>query len=81
MMDNKPEAVRVRMLGGFSVSVGSRAIGQDEWRLKNAAALVKLLALVPDHRLHREQVMDGLWPHLGKRVASNNLRKTLHAGF
>ena len=30
------------------------------------------------HRLHREQVMDTLWPELGMRAASNNLRQTLH---
>lgn len=79
MIDHKPEAVRVRLLGGFSVVVGSRVIGRNEWRLKRAAALIKLLALAPNHRLHREQIMDKLWPHLGKRAASNNLRKTLHA--
>jgi predicted ATPase/DNA-binding SARP family transcriptional activator len=67
------------MLGGFSVGVGSRTIGQDEWRLRRAAALIKLLALAPNHRLHREQIMDLLWPHLGRRAASNNLRTTLHA--
>jgi hypothetical protein len=39
-----PEAVRVRMLGGFSVSDGSRMVGEDYWRLKKAASLVKLLA-------------------------------------
>src|SRR5215203_770274 len=79
MMDWKPGAVRVKMLGGFSVRVGSRAIGHNEWRLKRAAALIKLLALAPNHRLHREQVMDRLWLQLEKRAASNNLRRTLHA--
>ncbi len=79
MMDSKPETVRVEMLGGFSVRVGSRAIGQSEWRLRKAAALTKLLALAPDHRLHREQVMEALWPHLENRAASNNLRRTLHS--
>jgi|SRR5215204_2845511 len=79
MIDLKPEAVRVKMLGGFSVGVGSRTIGQNEWHLRRAAALIKLLALAPNHRLHREQIVDLLWPHLGRRAASNNLRKTLHA--
>src|SRR5215212_1973715 len=73
------EAVRVWLLGGFRVSVGSRSVPQDAWRLRKAAALVKLLALTPGHRLHREQVMDILWPNSGRRAASNNLRKTLHA--
>ena len=40
------------MLGGFRVSVGSRTITKDAWRLRKAAALVKLLALAPGHRMH-----------------------------
>jgi predicted ATPase/DNA-binding SARP family transcriptional activator/DNA-binding CsgD family transcriptional regulator/Tfp pilus assembly protein PilF len=72
-----PEAVRVRLLGGFLVSVGSRTIRQDEWRSKKAA-LVKLLALAPGHRMHREQAMDLLWPDSGKRAASNNLRQVVY---
>jgi DNA-binding SARP family transcriptional activator len=73
------EAVRIKLLGGFSVSVGDRAIEQDEWRLRNAAALVKLLALAPGHRSHREQLMDLLWPDSGRKAASNNLRGVLHS--
>lgn len=49
-----PGVLRVWMLGRFEVSVRSRIITEDEWRLKKAASLVKLLALAPDHRLHRE---------------------------
>jgi predicted ATPase/DNA-binding SARP family transcriptional activator/DNA-binding CsgD family transcriptional regulator len=74
----KPEAVRVWLLGGFRVSVGSRALEERHWHLKKAAALVKLLALSPGHHLHREQAMDLLWPDLGKKAASNNLRQVLH---
>jgi predicted ATPase/DNA-binding SARP family transcriptional activator/DNA-binding CsgD family transcriptional regulator len=40
--------------------------------------LVKLLALSSGHRLHREQVMDLLWPNSGRKAASNNLRRVLH---
>src|SRR5215213_10323271 len=75
----RPEAVRVWLLGGFRVSVGSRTIIQGAWHLRKAAALVKLLALAPGHRMHREQAMDLLWPDSGRRAASNSLRKALHA--
>src|SRR5829696_790265 len=75
----RSEAVRVWMLGGFRVTIGSRTIVQDAWRLRKGAALVKLLALAPGHRLHREQAMDLLWPDSGRRAASNSLRSTLHA--
>ena len=73
-----PKPMRVWLLGGFRVSVGSHAIAGDAWRSRKAAALVKLLALAPEHRLHREQVMDLLWPNLGKKAASNNLRQVLY---
>jgi DNA-binding SARP family transcriptional activator len=78
MWRERPEGVRVWLLGGFRVCAGSRTIEGAAWRLRNAAALVKLLALASEHRLHREQVMELLWPDLGKRAASNNLRQVLY---
>src|SRR5919107_1814297 len=73
-----PFPVRVRLLGGLGVWVGSRAVSEGAWHLRKAASLVKLLALAPNHCLHREQVMEALWPNLGLRAASNNLRQALH---
>ncbi|MDP8951389.1 MAG: hypothetical protein M3N18_03965, partial [Actinomycetota bacterium] len=72
------ETVRVQLLGGFRVSVGARSVPENGWRLRKAASLVKLFALAPGHRLHREQVRDLLWPALGVKAASNNLRQALH---
>jgi predicted ATPase/DNA-binding SARP family transcriptional activator/DNA-binding CsgD family transcriptional regulator len=72
------EAMRVWLLDGFRVSVGTRTLEESQWHLKKAAALVKLLALSPAHHLHREQLMDFLWPGLEKKAASNNLRYVLH---
>ena len=78
-MGRRSEVVRVELLGGFRVTVGSRVVAEDSWRLRKAAALVKLLALEPNHRLHKEQAMDLLWPRLGPRSAANNLHRTLHS--
>ena len=72
------EAVRVWLLDGFQVSVGPRNIGEDQWRLTKAKSLVKILALARDHRLHRESIMDLLWPGLDTRSATNNLYRVLH---
>jgi DNA-binding SARP family transcriptional activator len=74
----KRKVVRIWLLGGFRVGVGSRVITKDTWRLRKAAALVKLLSLAPDHRLHREQAMEALWPTSATRTASNNLRQVLY---
>src|SRR5919202_6188991 len=76
--DGVPEAVRVELLGGFRISVGSRLVEENGWRLRKAGGLIKLLALAPNHRLHREQVIEWLWPDLDPKAAANNLRYALH---
>ena len=73
------EALRIRLLGGFEVSVGARTIQEGDWHLRKAANLIKLLALASGNRLHREQLMYTLWPELGLSAASNNLRQTVHS--
>lgn len=69
----------MKLLGGFGVSVGPRDVANEAWRLRKAASVLKLLALSPSHSLHREQVVEALWPDLGTRSASNSLRQALHA--
>jgi predicted ATPase/DNA-binding SARP family transcriptional activator/DNA-binding NarL/FixJ family response regulator len=76
--DGAPETLRVWLLGGFRVSVGSRSIGEQEWHLRKAVSLLKLLSLAPEHRLHREQAMELLWPDFDPGAALNNLRYALH---
>jgi predicted ATPase/DNA-binding SARP family transcriptional activator/DNA-binding CsgD family transcriptional regulator len=66
------------MLGGFRVAVKSRWIAERAWRRRKAGNVVKLLALAAGHRLHREQLMELLWPNLSPQAAMNNLHHTLH---
>jgi len=73
-----PETIRIWLLGGFKVSVGSRSIGDEEWHLRKARSLLKVLALSPGHHLHREQAMELLWPDLDPEAALNNLHYALH---
>ncbi|HET7744523.1 MAG TPA: BTAD domain-containing putative transcriptional regulator [Gaiellaceae bacterium] len=70
--------IRIGLFGGFRVEVDGRPIPEQAWRQRKPAALVKLLALAPRHKLHREQVMDALWPELAPAPAAANLRKALH---
>lgn len=72
------DAVRIWLLGGFRVCVGEHVIPGERWRLRKARALVKLLALAPGHRLHREELIEQLWPDLSPEAADNQLRKALH---
>jgi DNA-binding SARP family transcriptional activator len=70
--------LRIELLGGFHVVSGGRAIPEEVWQRRKTAALFKLLALAPRHRLHREQVMDALWPDLAPAAAAANLRKAVY---
>lgn len=74
-----PEPVAIRLLGGFSVSVGNRQVRGSEWRLRKSRSLVQLLTLSRTHRLHREQVLELLWPDMDLKAAAANLRSTLYA--
>ena len=56
--------VDINLLGGFSVVVDGRPVAAQAWTRRNAATLVKLLALRPGRRLPREQLIDLLWPDL-----------------
>ena len=69
--------IHISLLGGFSVEVAGRLV-EDHWRLRKAKTLVKLLALAPGHRLHRDVVVDLLWPDAEPPAASNNLHQLLH---
>jgi predicted ATPase/DNA-binding SARP family transcriptional activator len=71
--------MRVQLLGGFGVEVGGRTVDASRWRLTKARTVVKLLALDPAQRLHREYLLDLLWPDLPPSAAANNLHQALHA--
>ena len=71
-------ALRIWLLGRFAAQLADRPVLEEAWHGGRAKAVVKLLALAPGHRLHREQVMDALWPDLVPGAAAANLRKAVH---
>lgn len=77
-MEEANPRVEIRLLGGFEVTVDGTVTSTRDWTRRSAAALVKVLAMVPGHRLHREQVMDMLWPDDPLREAAPKLHKAAH---
>jgi predicted ATPase/DNA-binding SARP family transcriptional activator/DNA-binding CsgD family transcriptional regulator len=71
--------LRIELLGTFRVAVGSRDIPEAAWRGSQPKSLLKLLALAPEHRLHRDQVVEWLWPERKPASEANSLHQTLHA--
>ena len=70
--------VEIDLLGGFAVRVDGRVVPAAEWRRRQAAALIKLLALAPRRTLHREQVIDALWPDISMEDAAPRLHKAAY---
>jgi predicted ATPase len=72
------DTISITLLGGFAAAVEGVPVSETAWRLKKARELVKLLALAPGHRLHREQVMDVLWREREPAAAANNLDQAVY---
>lgn len=73
-----PNGLRITLRGGFGVGVGAEPVPDEAWRRRKPAAILKILALAPGHRVHRERLMDLLWPELELAAAGANLRKAIH---
>jgi DNA-binding SARP family transcriptional activator/tetratricopeptide (TPR) repeat protein len=71
-------SVRVLLLGGFRTEVDGAAVPGSAWARRQAAALVKVLALADGRRLHREQVLELLWPGVEPGAAAPRLHKAAH---
>ena len=76
MGGNAGARLDVKLLGGFAVEVSGMRLEEDAWRLRRAKTLIKILALAPERRLHREQLEDLLWP--GGGPAANSLHQVLY---
>jgi predicted ATPase len=70
--------VSVTLLNGFAAAVDGEPVPDAAWRLKKGRELIKLLALAPGQRLHREQAMDLLWRDRAPAAAANNLNQVVH---
>ena len=79
-MNASPErpADAVDLLGQFAVRVGGADVDPSHWRRRPSANLVKLLALASGRRLHREQVIDALWPDASLADGAPRLHKAVH---
>jgi predicted ATPase/DNA-binding SARP family transcriptional activator len=75
----KNPVVEIKLLGSFSIQINGKKIPPEAWRLRKVKNLVKLLALVPGHQMHRDQVIEYLWPDSDPKAAANLFYQALHA--
>src|SRR4051812_11840145 len=70
--------VQIRLFGVFAVHVGDEPGPEGSWRLRKGKSLLKLLALSPERRIHREQATEALWPDRAPNAAANNFHQALY---
>jgi DNA-binding SARP family transcriptional activator/tetratricopeptide (TPR) repeat protein len=70
--------IDITLLGRFGVTVDGEPIADRSWTRRHAAALVKVLAMAPGRRRHREQIIDLLWPDDTLDEAAPKLHKAAH---
>ncbi len=82
MTEQAPTAagkLELRLLGSATIFVDGVMVEERQWTRRKSKALLKLLALAPQHQLHREQLIEHLWPEQEPELAANNLNKIIHA--
>jgi predicted ATPase/DNA-binding SARP family transcriptional activator len=77
-MNEARDKLFIYLLGNFSVWLGTKQITEEAFERRKARQLLKLLALQSEFRLHRDQVLDLLWPELPLESASSQLHKAVH---
>ena len=77
-MGGERDGLDLTLMGRFELRHDGVAVLDHRWTRSKAKALLKVLALTEGRALHRERVMDLLWPSLSPDAAANQLRKNLH---
>jgi hypothetical protein len=71
--DPAARGYRITVLGPFSLWSGGLTVDTRTWRPR-ALALLRLLAVAPEGRRPREEVIDLLWPEVAPEAGPANLR-------
>jgi len=77
-MQQREAGARIYLLGRFGVEVDGRAIPSSSWRKRRPIEVLAALALAPGRLLHREELIDRLWPDKDLEAGANNLHRALH---
>ncbi len=65
-------------LGGFGIVAAGRSIDIAKWKRKQAVTLLKFLVTQLDRPVHRERLLDCLWPGVDQRRGLGRLKVTMY---
>jgi DNA-binding SARP family transcriptional activator/TolB-like protein len=75
--------VSIHLIGSFCVTLDGVPIDETRWARRKAKTLIKLLAIQPrlqngQQQMHREELIEYLWPGIDSEQGMNHLHKVLH---
>lgn len=69
----------IKCFGHFEVSIGGDKLGASAFPRRDALTLLKLLVLRAGKQVHRERLIDWLWPSANEQSGLNRLHGVVHA--
>jgi len=77
-MISAPISLNIITLGRFALMRNQEVMSGGNWKQRRVRELFKILLSAEQHRLHREQVQELLWPSASQEQAANSFSKTLY---
>jgi DNA-binding SARP family transcriptional activator len=71
-------ALQIFALGSFGLAAGGRSVAVERWKRKQAVTLLKYLVTQLDRPVHRERILDCLWPDVDERRGWGRLKVTIY---
>jgi DNA-binding SARP family transcriptional activator len=72
------QTLQIFTLGGFGLVLGGQSIDIGKWKRKQAATVLKYLVTQLDRSVHRERLLDCLWPDVDEKQAWGRLKVTMY---
>jgi PAS domain S-box-containing protein len=72
------QPLRIFTFGHFSLAAGGCGIAVQRWERKQALTLLKYLVTHLGHPVHRERLIDCLWPEADERQGRERLKVTVY---
>ncbi len=70
--------LRIFTLGHFGLAVGNRSVAVEKWNRKRAVTLLKYLVTHLGRDVHRERLIECLWPEVSQSQGWESLKVTVY---
>ncbi|MDH3759845.1 MAG: winged helix-turn-helix domain-containing protein [Gammaproteobacteria bacterium] len=75
---SRPGLLQIFMLGKFGLVANDRGIAIEKWKRRQAITLLKFLVTHLDRPVHRERILDYLWPDVDQERGWGRLKVTMY---